>query len=271
MVVDNGRSLRAASLHVLHRPGRTGVGARESGARGPAGDQARLYRNAHDPKDTGFLERAADIRLVFLALPHPINVALAVGALAGLRPGRSLAHLGECGTWGPAGSWSAKVQSGKLTGLKDDASRVVSLGDSLLPVLEAYHLRTGGTGLLFRASERGGQPGRPAHLSAAAHPLEGTEESARGLFPSPPLLVFMHSSQLRLSFRDGGRQHRTTADHHGPRERHDHRTLQPSFAVPLRRARAVSDLRGPDVPSGTCDRPSLASSGWCNRVRVGCE
>jgi site-specific recombinase XerD len=45
----------------------------------------RLFRNARDPKDTAYLERAEDIRNVFLRLPEPFDVAFAIGALAGLR------------------------------------------------------------------------------------------------------------------------------------------------------------------------------------------
>lgn len=123
----------------------------------------RLYRNAHDPKDTGFLERADDIRRVFLALPSPVNVAFAVGALAGLRTSEVIGL-----TWENVDlnarriAVRQQVQNGRVGGLKDDESRIVPLGDSLLPVLREHHLLTGGTGPLFPAAGRGGRPGRPA-------------------------------------------------------------------------------------------------------------
>jgi integrase len=110
----------------------------------------RLYRNARDPKDTPFLERLEDIRRVFLALPEPISVAFAIGALAGLRTGEVLGL-----------DWShidldarrimvrQQVRNGRLAGLKDDESRAVPLGDSLTPVLGAWKLKSGGKGLLF--------------------------------------------------------------------------------------------------------------------------
>ena len=147
----------------------------------------RLYRNAHDPKDTGFLERTEDIRRLFLALPEPINVAFAVGALAGLRTGEVLGI-----TWESIDLDTRRimvrqqVQNGKLTGLKDDESRVVPLGDSLFPVLRDYRLRTGGTGLLFRAAGRGGRPGRPATF-LGSHQLWKKLREAMMACSLPPL------------------------------------------------------------------------------------
>lgn len=97
----------------------------------------------HDPTMTPFLERAADIRRVFLALPEPVNIAFAIGSLAGLRTGEVIAlkweyvnletrriHVRE------------SVRNGKLGPLKDDESRVVPILDSLAPVLNAWRLRS---------------------------------------------------------------------------------------------------------------------------------
>ena len=46
-----------------------------------------LIRPTYDPKKTPFLERKKDIASLYQALPPPYNVAFAISALAGLRPG----------------------------------------------------------------------------------------------------------------------------------------------------------------------------------------
>jgi len=47
----------------------------------------KLYRPTYDPKKTPFVERREDVARLFRALPEPINIAYAISALAGLRPG----------------------------------------------------------------------------------------------------------------------------------------------------------------------------------------
>jgi integrase len=46
-----------------------------------------LFRPTYDPKKTPFLERKKDIAKVYQGLSEPTNVAFAISALAGLRPG----------------------------------------------------------------------------------------------------------------------------------------------------------------------------------------
>jgi len=46
-----------------------------------------LIRPTYDPKKTPFVERKKDIVRLYQALPAPFNVAFAISALAGLRPG----------------------------------------------------------------------------------------------------------------------------------------------------------------------------------------
>jgi integrase len=127
----------------------------------------RLYRNAHDPKDTPFIEQASDIRRVFLGMREHSEtsaVVFAVGALAGLRVSEILGL-----------DWShvdldrrrihvrQQAHRGKLTPLKDKESRIVPLIDALLPILREWKASTGGNGLLFKPafSTRGGIPGHP--------------------------------------------------------------------------------------------------------------
>src|SRR6266849_5839139 len=86
------------------------------------------------------------MRRIYLALPEPLNVAYAIGALAGLRTGEVFAlrwqhvdlatrraHVREC-VRGP---------------LKDKDSRMVPILDALAPILAAWKLKTGGEGLVI--------------------------------------------------------------------------------------------------------------------------
>lgn len=106
----------------------------------------RQMRSDHDPKDTPFLERADDVRRLYLALPEPMNVALAIAALAGLRTGEVLALR-----WSSVDldgghilvSESVKGQT------KDRETRVVPLQDALAPILRAWKLKSGGAGLVI--------------------------------------------------------------------------------------------------------------------------
>jgi len=122
----------------------------------------RLYRNAHDPRTTPFLERVEDIRRVFLALPQRYGVAFALGALGGLRPGEVLGL-----DWRDVDLTSGRmlvrqqVHRGELGPVKDDDSRISPILPPLVPVLTEWRLLTGGTGLLFAPGTRGGRPGSP--------------------------------------------------------------------------------------------------------------
>jgi integrase len=118
-------------------------------------------RSSHDPKTTPFVEKLADVERIFRALPEPVNLAYAIGSMAGLRTGEILAL-----------QWSSvdlerrrivvkeQVQAGVILRPKDLDSRMVPIMDSLLPVLKTWHLRSGGQGLVVPPM-RGG---RRAHL-----------------------------------------------------------------------------------------------------------
>lgn len=103
----------------------------------------RLIRPAHDPRTTPFVERLDDVKRVFLALEEPINVAYALGALAGLRTGEILGLK-----WGHVDLATRRihVRESVKGPLKDDESRVVPILDSLQPILAAWKLKTGGLG-----------------------------------------------------------------------------------------------------------------------------
>src|SRR3989441_627001 len=56
-------------------------------SRGLPRSTMRLMRSTHDPRTTPFIEKLTDVRRIYLALPEPLNVAYAIGALAGRRTG----------------------------------------------------------------------------------------------------------------------------------------------------------------------------------------
>jgi integrase/recombinase XerD len=95
----------------------------------------RLIRPSHDPKTTPFVEKRADIVRIFKALPEPVNVAYAIGALAGLRTGEILGL-----PWEHVDLRTRRIHvQASMTGrLKDDESRVVPIVDGLAVVLSAW-------------------------------------------------------------------------------------------------------------------------------------
>ena len=126
----------------------------------------RLYRPKHDPKKTPFVEKLADVRRLFLALPEErgVRVAFALGALGGLRTGEVLALLWEAIDLDNRRiSVHEQVRVSKLGPVKDDEARFVPILDDLAPVLAAYKLESGGTGRLFQPE----QPGRRAGKNGA--------------------------------------------------------------------------------------------------------
>jgi len=106
---------------------------------------ARLIKPSHDPKTTPFLERMEDVRSVYLKLAEPLNIAFALGALAGLRPGEAFALR-----WEHVDMNSRRIHLPEsVTGsLKDKDSRVVPILNALAPLLAEWKLKTGGTSLL---------------------------------------------------------------------------------------------------------------------------
>jgi|GEM_PF-1508056 len=100
----------------------------------------RLMRPTHDPRTTPFIEKLADVRRIYLALPEPLNVAFAIGALAGLRTGEVFAlrwrHVDP-----PARRMH--LRESVRGPLKDKESRMVPILDALAPILAAWKLRAG--------------------------------------------------------------------------------------------------------------------------------
>jgi integrase len=129
----------------------------------------RLYKSIFDVRSTPFLERPADIRRLYLALPEPHNVIFIFGEQTGCRVGEILGmHWRDIDLPGRKIHVRQQMQDGKLCPLKDRESRIVPLQDSLTPILEEWKLKTGGVGPLFTPTHptRGGRPdiGRPSQF-----------------------------------------------------------------------------------------------------------
>lgn len=110
----------------------------------------RQMRSTYDPRTTPFLARLEDVRRVFLELPEPLNVAFAIGALGGLRTGEVLGlRWSSVDLEGRRILVSEAVKRGAAGPTKDREARPVPIQDSLLPVLTAWRVRSGGTGLVI--------------------------------------------------------------------------------------------------------------------------
>lgn len=114
----------------------------------------RLMRSKHDPRTVPFIEQLADVRRIYLDLEEPLNIAYAIGALAGLRTGEVFALR-----WPQVdvGARRIHVIESVKGPLKDDDSRIVPILDSLLPILKAWKLETGGRGRVIPSMRQDGE------------------------------------------------------------------------------------------------------------------
>ncbi len=114
---------------------------------------------------TAYLKRPEDVRALFLALEEPHASIFAIGALAGLRPGETLAL-----TWTDIDldarriTVSRQVRHGRVGVPKSGKPRTVPVTGELAKVLTSWRALTGGKGQLFTPAcpERGGHPGKAA-------------------------------------------------------------------------------------------------------------
>ena len=144
----------------------------QAGADGRA--TKRFRPQTRSVRSTNSAER---VRRIYLALPGPLNVAYAIGALAGLRTGEVFAlrweHL-------DLATRRAHVRESVRGPLKDKDSRMVPILDALAPILAAWKLKTGGEGLVIPPMRRDGEkidkhtPG--IYLRAALKQLSLTRE-----------------------------------------------------------------------------------------------
>jgi integrase len=114
----------------------------------------KLVRSAHDPHTTPFIERLEDVRRLFLALEEPINIAFALGAYAGLRPGEALALK-----WPNVDLATKRIHVRESVDgpLKDLDSRVALIADGLYHVLAKWQLATGGKGRVVPSMRSDGE------------------------------------------------------------------------------------------------------------------
>jgi integrase len=113
----------------------------------------RLMRPTHDPRTTPFIEDLADVRRIYLTLPEPLDVAYAIGALAGLRTGEVFALRWE---HVDLARRRIHVRESVKGPLKDKESRIVPILDRLLPVLADWRKRSGGVGRIIQPLRRDG-------------------------------------------------------------------------------------------------------------------
>jgi integrase len=105
-------------------------------------DRSRL-RSTHDHKKTPFLAKEF-VAHVFRALPEPVNVAFALSALAGLRPGEVLAlDWSSVNFIAQTISVVRQVRQGKLGPPKNDKPRDVPMVPGLAAILKARRKETG--------------------------------------------------------------------------------------------------------------------------------
>lgn len=125
----------------------------------------RLFRNAHDPKQTPFLERQDDIRRLFLKLDQPFATLFAVQALAGLRPGEALAlEWSDVNLEARRILVQRQVRHGRVGPPKSGKPRHVPVIEPLAKILAEWKLATGGVAGLFQPANprKGGRPNAPA-------------------------------------------------------------------------------------------------------------
>ena len=141
--------------------------AKSNPAKGLPDETRRLIRPTHDPRLTPYLEQLSDVERVYKLLPEPTALAFAIGSMAGLRVGELLALR-----WANVDlerrriTVSEQMQGGVVLPPKDKDSRTVPIMDSLLPVLQAAKLASGGAVLVLRPMRGGSRRWFDPHTMA---------------------------------------------------------------------------------------------------------
>jgi integrase len=114
----------------------------------------RLYRNAHDPRTTPFLEDMADVGRIRAELPEPYQTMFSVAVMTGVRPGElSALEWKDFSADLKVMHIQRSVRDGRVTPPKSGRGRVVPIARALVPILVAWRRATEASGLLFRAKE----------------------------------------------------------------------------------------------------------------------
>jgi integrase len=128
----------------------------------------RKMRSTHDPKKVPFIESKADVAALFKALPEPVNVAYALSALAGLRPGEAISL-----------EWSTvdleaneitivrQVRHGRVGPPKSGKPRTVPVVPSLAAVLKKWRKANPSETLVVPPLRYPGKDGKPGKSRGA--------------------------------------------------------------------------------------------------------
>ena len=124
----------------------------------------RLVKPSHDPRTTPFVEKLDDVRRIYLDLPEPLNVAYAIGALAGLRTGEVFALR-----WPHVDLAARRIHARESVSgpLKDKDSRMVPILDGLYPGAGAVEAADGRRGAGDPLHAVGGGADQQAHSGEA--------------------------------------------------------------------------------------------------------
>jgi integrase len=149
----------------LERPRESGVVANPCFRLPPS---VRLQiKPGYDPTTTPFLERLADVAHLAAGLPEPIRTGYAIGVLAGLRTGEVRALRWESIDLErrQIAVREAVGSNGQIGPTKSGETRVLPIAPSLLAVLRARKIATGGAGLVVPPANPGRRSG-PRRIAA---------------------------------------------------------------------------------------------------------
>jgi integrase len=153
-----------------------------------------LLKSTHDPKTTAFVEKLADVLRIYRALPEPVNLAYAIGSMAGLRTGEILAlQHSSVDLERRRIVVSEQVQDGVVMRPKDKDSRVVPILDSLLPLLQAARLQSGGVGPVVSPTRGGCRKRLDPHVLGTA--LKAAFEELNKESPALPSMTWYQATR----------------------------------------------------------------------------
>jgi integrase len=113
----------------------------------------RLYRRAHDPKTTPYLERQEDVAHLRSVLNEPLRTMFCVGVMAGLRTGEIVAlHWSDLSADMSLIHVQRRYRLGNVDTPKSGHGRVVPIPRALAAILSKWKEATGGTGPIFKGN-----------------------------------------------------------------------------------------------------------------------
>jgi integrase len=139
----------------------------------------KLIRPTYDPKKTPFVEKREDIARIFQTLPPPVNIAYALSALAGLRPGEVRALK-----WPNVDLDARKIYVRESVDgpTKDKDARVVPIVNGLAQVLTGWREERAGEVVVTPLKKHG------RYLNN--HTIDKELEHALTLLKLPPLTFY---------------------------------------------------------------------------------